>query len=146
MGDLSQFAGPIAVTCAYLFFWYYLLLVRQRGTKARLAREYEARGQIFDRYFGQDEEMLAVDRVVTNTQEQMVPFLVSLWLFSVTVSTFYATVLGGLYIALRAIYPVLLGKRVSKMNTKRVSLVTMPCYLIVFTFLTASLLSVFHVI
>ena len=146
MHDLSQFAGPIVVTCAYLFFWYYLLLVRQRGTKRRLAREYEARGQVFDRYFGQDEEMLAVDRVVTNTQEQMVPFLVSLWLFTLSVSASYATILGGLYIALRAVYPMLLGKRVSKMNTKRVSLVTMPCYLIVFTFLTASLLSVFHVI
>lgn len=142
--DVTKFAGPIVVTCIYFFFWYYLLLFRQRGTKARLAKEYAQRGEVFDRYFGQNEEMLAVDRVVTNTHEQMVPFVVTLWLFSLCVSSFYATILGSLYIGLRAIYPLLLGKKVSKMNTKHVSLVTMPCYAIILTFIISTLIVVFE--
>jgi hypothetical protein len=41
--------------------------------------------------------------------------------------------LGGAYVVLRGAYPVLLGKRVSKVQSKRVALVTFPCYAIVFT-------------
>lgn len=137
--DLTYYAGPIIITCVYLFFWYYLLLGKQRGTKSRLAKEYAARGQVFDRYSAQDPEMLAADRVVTNTQEQMLPFFISLWLFSIMVSVFYASVFGGIYILLRAIYPFLLGKRVSKINTKKVAFVTFPCYAIIFSFLISSL-------
>lgn len=139
--DLSAISGLVIVTCIYFLFWYYLLLGWQRGTKARLAKDYAARGEVFDRYFGQDPEMLAADRVVVNTQEQMAPFLVTFWMFGILVSPFYAVLLGGAYIALRAAYPFLLGRRVSKINTKRVSMVTMPCYLIVLTFLIGSLLA-----
>ena len=87
------------------------------------------------RYFGQDEEMLAVDRVVANTHEQMVPFVVSLWLFAIFASPTHATWLGAAYVVLRGAYPFLLGKRVSKLQSKRVALVTFPCYAIVFTLL-----------
>ena len=69
-----------------MILWYYLLLILQRGTKYRLQREYQARGEVFDRYYGQDEEMLAADRAVINTQEQMLPFLAGLWLHAVFVS------------------------------------------------------------
>ena len=66
----------------------------QRGTKYRLREKYELKGEEFDRYFGQDIEMLAADRVVINTHEQMVPFLVSLWLHSIFVSPSFATACG----------------------------------------------------
>ena len=136
-----MFPGTIIVTCAYLLFWYYLLLARQGRTKRRLEGEYAARGEVFDRYFGQDAEMLAVDRVVANTHEQMVPFLVSMWLFSALVSSFYATVLGATYLVLRVVYPMLLGKRLSKINPMRVAYVTFPCYAIVLVFIVGSMLA-----
>ena len=132
---MHPFAGPVIVTVAYFSLWYYLLLGLQRGTKYRLKAEYAERGEDFDRYFGQDERMLAADRAVGNTQEQMVPFLGALWLFALFASPTWAAALGGTYVLLRAVYPALLGARVSKIQTKRVYLVTLPCYAIVFVML-----------
>ncbi len=139
MVNAEAFVGPISVTVLYFVFWYYLLLFLQRGTKYRLQRQYKESGRTFDRYFGQDEEMLAADRAVINTQEQMVPFLGSLWLHAVFVSTTAATVCGLLYVILRAFYPTLLGKRLSKIQSKRVYVVTVPCYLLVLYMLGSTL-------
>jgi hypothetical protein len=125
--DLATLKGA-----AYFGLWYYLLLGLQRGTKYRLVREYAARGEAFDRYFGQDGRMLAADRAVANTHEQMVPFLLSMWLHAVLVSPTRAAALGGAYVVLRALYPVLLGRSLSKIQSKRVFFVTGPCYGIVF--------------
>jgi hypothetical protein len=131
----QAFAGPIVVTVAYLALWYFLLLGMQRGTKYRLKAKYEQDGKEFDRYFGQDPEMLAADRTVGNTLEQMGPFLASLWMFAVFVSPREAAWYGGFYVLLRAIYPLLLGKRLSKIQRKTVFFVTGPAYLIIFTML-----------
>lgn len=130
--DVVVFRGPILVTACYFGLWYYLLLSLQRGTKYALLAEYAARGEVFDRYFGQDGRMLAADRAVANTHEQMVPFLASMWLHAVFVSAAHATILGALYVALRAVYPKLLGRSLSKTQSKRVFFVTGPCYGIVF--------------
>ena len=135
MMDLSELRGPVVVTVAYFALWYFLLLGLQSRTKYRLKALYATEGRVFDRYFGQDEQMLAVDRAVTNTHEQMGPFLVSLWLFAVFGSPTYATWMGAAYVGLRAVYPVLLGKRVSKTQSKRVAFVTFPSYAIVFSML-----------
>jgi hypothetical protein len=135
MEDLTQLHGPVVVTVAYFLFWYSLLFGLQTRTKYRLKARYARDGKVFDRYFGQDEEMLAVDRVVANTHEQMGPFLVALWLFAIFASPTYATWLGTAYIVLRGVYPLLLGKRVSKTQAKQVALVTFPCYAIVFAML-----------
>jgi hypothetical protein len=129
--DLAMFRGPVVVTGLYFALWYYLLLSLQRGTKYALLAEYAARGEVFDRYFGQDGRMLAADRAVANTHEQMVPFLLSMWLHAVFVSPTHATILGLVYVVLRAVYPRLLGKSVSKTQSKRVFFVTGPCYAIV---------------
>jgi hypothetical protein len=130
--DLTIFRGPVVVTALYFGLWYYLLLRLQRGTKYALLAEYAARGESFDRYFGQDPRMLAADRAVANTHEQMVPFLLSMWLHAVFVSVMHATVLGAAYVVLRSMYPALLGRRLSKTQSKRVIFVTGPCYAIVF--------------
>ena len=134
--------GPVLVTAVYFVLWYYLLLGRQRRTKYRLIAEYAARGEEFDRYFGQDPQMLAVDRAVINTQEQMVPFLVAMWLHAWLVSPLYATGLGALYIILRAVYPKLLGNDLSKTQPRRVFFVTGPCYAIVFYLLGSAVYTV----
>ncbi len=120
--------GPILVSAAYFCLWYALLLGYQRGTKYALIREYAARGEAFDRYFGQDRRMLAADRAVANTQEQMVPFLATLWLHAAFVSPTSATVLGTVYVVLRALYPVLLGRTVGPTQTMRVAFATVPAY------------------
>lgn len=135
MQDLAQLHGPLVVTVAYFLLWYSFLFGLQTRTKYRLKARYQEEGKEFDRYFGQDPEMLAVDRAVANTQEQMGPFLVSLWLFAIFASPTYATWLGAAYVALRSAYPFLLGRRVSRLQSKRVALVTFPSYAIVFTML-----------
>ena len=139
MVTAESLTGPVLVTVAYLFLWYGLLVGLQRRTKYRLQAEYLAEGKEFDRYFGQDEQMLAADRAVGNTHEQMVPFLVTLWLTALFVSTTFATLAGSLYVLLRAGYPLLLGKRISRMQPKRVYLVTVPCYLIILSMLVSLL-------
>ena len=136
--DPAAYQGPIAVTAAYFGLWYALLLGLQRGTKYRLLAEYAARGEEFDRYFGQDGQMLAVDRVVGNTQEQMVPFLVAMWMHAFVVSPTSATWLGLAYTGLRAVYPFLLGRTVSRTQPKRVFFATGPAYGIVFYLLASS--------
>lgn len=130
--SLTLYKGPILVTALYLCLWYALLLGLQRGTKSSLQAEYAARGEEFDRYFGQDRRMLAADRAVINTHEQMIPFLVSMWLHAAVVSPSHAARLGVVYVVLRAIYPILLGRRLSGTQSKRVFLVTGPSYAIVF--------------
>ena len=131
MISIDGFQGPVLVTVAYLFLWYYFLLGLQRGTKYRLIDEFSKRGEVFDRYFGANEEMLAVDRVVINTHEQMIPFLTCMWLCAVFVSTTLATACGVIYVLSRAAYPLLIGKRVSKIQPKRVFLSTLPGYLMI---------------
>jgi hypothetical protein len=135
MPDLAQLRGPLVVTVAYFLLWYGFLFGLQTRTKYRLKARYAKEGKVFDRYGGQDEEMLAADRAVANTHEQMGPFLGSLWLFAIFASPTHATWLGAAYVALRGAYPFLLGRRVSKFQSRRVSLVTGPCYAIVFTML-----------
>lgn len=139
MQDLTRLHGPLVVTVAYFLLWYCFLLGLQSRTKYRLKARYEEEGKAFDRYFGQDREMLAVDRVVANTHEQMGPFLVSLWLFAIFSSPRYATWLGATYVVLRALYPILLGRRVSNTQSKRVAFVTFPSYAIVFSMLIGAL-------
>lgn len=141
--DLVSLQGPLVVTTVYFGLWYYLLLRLQRGTKYRLIAEYAARGEVFDRYFGQDGQMLAADRAVINTHEQMLPFLTALWLHAVFVSPTTATVLGALYIVFRAIYPALLGKSVERTQPRRVFIATGPAYLIVFYLLLSVVYAAF---
>ena len=119
------------MTAVYLVLWYTLLFGLQTRTKYRLRREYAARGEVFDRYRSADPEMLKADRAVQNTHEQMVPFLVSMWMYALVVSPQAAAVLGGVYVVLRAAYPFLLGARIEQVQSRRVAFVTFPCYAIV---------------
>ncbi len=131
--DLNSLRGPVLVTVGYFALWYYLLIGVQRKTKYSLQSRYRQQGEEFDRYFGQDSEMLAADRAVANTLEQMGPFLGSLWLCALFVSSSFATLLGAAYVVLRFFYPRLLGVKLANMQPKRVYYVTVPCYLIIFT-------------
>ncbi|MEO0812966.1 MAG: MAPEG family protein [Myxococcota bacterium] len=120
-------SGPIAVSLAYVVL-YYVLQGMQLRVKSRLEREYRERGEKFDRYFNQDREMLAADRVVLNTVEHMGPFLLLLWLMAVFVDPFRATVGGTVYVLGRATYPFVLGRRLGRNIPLRIVSSTFPGY------------------
>ncbi|MCB9674751.1 MAG: MAPEG family protein [Alphaproteobacteria bacterium] len=134
--DAATQLGPILVTLAYLLV-YYAAILRVAWVKSRLATEYSARGEKFDRYFGQDRHMLAADRAHLNILEQMPPFLVLLWMNAVFVGPNGATIAGGVYVAARAAYPFLIGDRMGRGIRASVLLATGPGYLVLLYFLGA---------
>ncbi len=125
----APYAGPIVVTLAYIGL-YYLFQVYVLQVKTRLDREYKARNEPFDRYFGQDRQMLAADRVQLNMLEHMPPFLVLLWLNAAFVDPRSATIAGGVYVGARALYPLALGTRLGRGVRAAVLLSTAPGYLV----------------
>jgi hypothetical protein len=127
--DATAYAGPIAVTLAYIGV-YYGFQIHVARTKTRLAAQYKADGERFDRYFGQDRHMLAADRIQLNTLEHMGPFLALLWLNAVFVGTGAATVAGGIYVAARMVYPLLIGMRLGRGIKAKVLAATVPGYLV----------------
>lgn len=127
--ELSHQAGPVVITLAYVAL-YYAFQIRVALTKARLAGEYTARDEKFDRYFGQDRQMLAADRVQLNMLEHMPPFLVLLWLHAVFVGPTSATVAGAIYLLARGAYPILLGGRLGRGVKASIFISTLPSYLV----------------
>lgn len=140
--DASVFAGPLAVTLAYLGLYYGFQLHIAR-TKARLHRDYKARDEKFDRYFGQDREMLAADRFQLNMLEHMPPFQILLWLTAVFVGTTQATVAGGIYVAARCLYPFAMGGRLGRDVKTLIFLATGPGYIVLAYFFATLVMAAF---
>mgnify|MGYP000362339471 CR=1 FL=1 len=122
-------AGPVWVTLVYMGI-YYWTQVRILQIKTRLRGEYKARDEKFDRYFGQDREMLAADRVQLNMLEHMPPFLILMWLTAFLASPMEATVAGGIYTASRVVYPFIMGGRLGRGVPNRILLATATGYLV----------------
>jgi hypothetical protein len=122
-------AGPLLVTVAYVAV-YYAMITNQLVVKTRLRREYRARGESFDRYFGADREMLAADRYVGNMLEHMPAFLILLWLNAIFVGPRGATVAGGAYVFSRLLYPLVMGRRLGKGVPSRIMFATVIGYLV----------------
>jgi len=121
------YVGPLLVTVAYVVV-YYLLVTNLLRVRMRLKREYEARGEKFDRYFGADREMLAADRYVGNMLEHMPPFLALLWLNAVFVGPHGATLGGAAYVGCRVLYPFLMGGRLGRGVPNRILFATLVGY------------------
>lgn len=119
--------GPAWVTLAYVAL-YYGFLMHLMVVKIRLAKAYKERGEKFDRYFGQDREMLAADRIQLNMLEHMPIFLVLLWLHGVVGDPAEATIAGAIYVGLRAIYPLMLGGRLGRGLPTKLLFVTFGGY------------------
>ena len=107
---------------------YYLLVANQLRVKRRLQRDYQARGEKFDRYFNTDREMLAADRYVGNMLEHMPPFLALLWLNAIFVGPRGATVGGATYVACRVLYPFLMGRQLGRGIPTRILFATLVGY------------------
>jgi hypothetical protein len=127
--DLPTQSGPLVVTLVYVTLYYAFQLHIAR-VKIVLAREYAARGEKFDRYFGQDRVMLAADRYQLNMLEHMPPFLALLWLHAVFVGPTSATVAGAVYVAARALYPLMMGSRLGRGLRWSIFVATAPGYLV----------------
>ena len=121
------FAGPLLVTVAYVLV-YYAMISNQLRVRTRLRRAYKARGESFDRYFGQDREMLAADRYVGNMLEHMPAFLILLWLNAIFVGPRGASIAGAVYVLARIIYPFLMGARLGRGVPTRILFVTVIGY------------------
>ena len=128
--DPQMYAGPIVVTVVYTLV-YYATQIRGMRTKSRLVREYQSRGEKFDRYFGQDRKMLASDRAQLNMLEHMPVFLALLWLNAAFVGPLGATVAGGIYVAARIAYPILMGQRMGRGIRVSLLAATVPGYLVI---------------
>lgn len=127
--DPTLLAGPGFVTLAYLTL-YYGAMIHILRVKLRLSAAYAARGDKFDRYFGNDREMLAADRIQLNTLEHMPAFLALLWMDALFVSAVEATVLGAVYVGTRALYPFLIGRRLGRGIPARIFIATATGYVI----------------
>ncbi|PRQ04172.1 MAPEG family protein [Enhygromyxa salina] len=134
--SITDQTGPIVVTLAYLGL-YYGFQVHQLRVKVRLQREYLERGEKFDRYFGQDREMLAADRTQLNMLEHMPPLLVLLWLNAVFIGPRGATIGGAIYVAARALYPLMLGSRLGRSIRAQVLIATGLGYAVLVYFMGA---------
>jgi len=140
--ELPTQTGPLLVTLAYLLV-YYAIVVNVGRSKIRLSGEYAKRGEKFDRYFGQDREMLAADRFQLNQLEHMPPFLILLWLVAVFVSPVFATVGGSIYVLTRVLYPFMMGSRLGRGVKGSILVATLPSYLVLLSFMGALVWAVF---
>lgn len=128
--DISLQTGPLLVTIAYLGL-YYAFQIQIARVKARLHREYAARGEKFDRYYSQDRFMLAADRVQLNMLEHMPPFLALLWLNALFIGPRGATIAGAVYVAARAAYPLVMGGRLGRDIKRSIFVVTGTGYAVI---------------
>lgn len=119
-------------------------MIRGMGVKSRLIKEYSDRGEKFDRYFGQDREMLAVDRIQLNTLEHMPPFLALLWLNALFIGPRGATIGGALYVVSRLLYAILIGGRLGRSIRAKVLVATGTGYAILVYFIGALLYGLFQ--
>jgi hypothetical protein len=124
------FAGPLLVTVAYVLV-YYVLISNQLRVRTRLRLEYRARGETFDRYFGNDRQMLAADRYVGNMLEHMPAFLALLWLNAIFVGPRGACAAGAAYVLSRLLYPFLMGRQLGRGVPRRILLATVIGYAVI---------------
>ena len=128
MSDFAQHYSPVIwVTLAY-FLVYYGFMVNLLRVKLRVAKECKARGERFLRYSNTYPELLAADRVQLNTLEHMPPFLAILWILAAVTRPEEAAFWGWLYVALRALYPLFLGRTLRSNIPYRLLLNTFSAY------------------
>ena len=124
----AEYSGVIWVTLLMVAV-YYAIMTYGMVVKLRLVKRCKEAGQRFDRYGGQYPELLASDRMQLNTLEHLPLFLTLLWLNALCVGAQSATLWGGLYVLLRALYPFFLGARLRALPS-RIFLITAPSYLV----------------
>jgi len=122
---------------------YYVLLFSQSVLKLYLysaAKKYKKSDDRVSltrmKYFSDNKYALRSDRVTGNTLEQMVPFLVSLWLHAWLVDSLEAEWCGWMYILLRVMYAIVFW---SKGYSMHILLVTTPAYFLIWYMLVGGI-------
>ena len=110
-GFASTFAPVVVVTLCYITL-YYVFMVNVLRVKMKVIRRCKEKGEPFRRYTEHYPDLLAADRIQLNMLEHMPPFLVLLWLQAFVVSAESATLMGWIYLGLRALYPFFLGSEI----------------------------------
>lgn len=87
------FVALVTMLALLQFFWLALQVARAR-TRYGIAAPATTGNELFERHF----------RVHMNTQEQLVMFLPSLWIFAHYISPLWAAALGVVFVIGRAIY------------------------------------------
>eukprot|EP00929_Paragymnodinium_shiwhaense_P123782 TRINITY_DN98034_c0_g1_i1.p1 TRINITY_DN98034_c0_g1~~TRINITY_DN98034_c0_g1_i1.p1 ORF type:complete len:195 (-),score=13.76 TRINITY_DN98034_c0_g1_i1:27-611(-) len=125
--EMGEYSLAVGATVAYFFMWYGFLCqqMQMRGVAAERASKQRTSFSRFDYRFAEWE---MADRTILNTQEQMVAFLLPMWLYAVFCNARVAGVLGIVYVAFRCIYPILWS--IHGRFTLLVELSTQPCYLV----------------
>jgi len=113
--EARAFKPVLQVTFAYIVMWYIFLYSQSIYT--RIAHAFQKSGKEKEKLslaqmkYGSPLEkgksILRFDRTVGNTMEQMIPFLLGLWLHALFVSVDGAAKLGWYYIMSRLLYPVM---------------------------------------
>ncbi len=130
---MNVYRIPILVTVAYAVV-YYLTTVNVALVKSKLFREYQAKGEKFDRYRTPEPRMLAADRIQLNMLEHMPIFLALFWLTAVFASADRASIYGAAYVASRVAYPLFMGKQLGRNVPKRILVATVTGYLVIAAF------------
>merc|ERR1712196_462742 len=97
MGTPKQLM-PLATATAVFWLVWYSLLGNQLGAKSETAPEDQ-----------QEQARYIADRGVINTTEQMLPFLVLVWLNAVFVNPYTAAALAWIFVVCRFVYPMAYG-------------------------------------
>ncbi len=129
----AEYASVIWVTLIYIGL-YYAFMINGMLAKLRVAKRCKESGEPFLRYTQHYPEILAADRVQLNTLEHMPPFLVLMWLQAFMVSTYSATILGAIYVFIRATYPFFMGKAIHRSFPKRIFINTFSGYAVLTIF------------
>lgn len=87
------YVALVTVLALLEFQWFGFMVAKARG-QFGIKAPATTGNEVFERYF----------RVQMNTQEQLVLFLPSLWIFAYFVSPIWAAALGAVFIIGRAIY------------------------------------------
>merc|ERR1712113_1161508 len=103
--EMDEYSLVVGATVAYFLMWYGFLCHQMimRGSASQRAESKGINLTRFDYRFA-DWEM--ADRTLLNAQEQMVPFLLPMWLYAVFCNPHAAGVLGYIYVLFRFLYPI----------------------------------------
>ena len=128
MGDfVVEFVSVIWVTLAYVAL-YYVFMGNVARVKMKVMRRCVESGERFERYIGNYPDLRAADRIQLNMLEHMPPFLVLLWLQAVVVSPESASVMGVVYVMIRALYPMFMGSQLKSNIPVRLMINTFASY------------------
>jgi len=132
--EMGEYSLAVGATCAYLVVWYGFL-ANQLFMRAVAARSAMRRKVELSRFDYKCPEWEMADRTVANAMEQMVAFLLLLWLYAVFGNARVAGALGFVYVGFRFVYPILWSY--GGQFTLLVELSTQPGYMVIGWYLVA---------